>query len=837
MGGTDRSGLTVCDLLVCCRCRRTVPLEGNTVECTAMCPDALKADPPRSPTGGLWETWRKNRGCRKEAEAAQVKASSPSTGEQEGQQQRTLHPAIKCSRVTATGKYSALSPSPFSPWVGRKGDAGGGSGYNDSGCDADPKVSRSYDDASRVADIRAHLTVSLPLIFSHQYAWFSHERNGTYLDNLWKGVQRDNTASVPFSPASPTSSTWEHFLQRGSRNNKSVSLPLASLIALPPIAEVNVMTHRSPGTGASDTAVATAEGDAVEDLCSHGDSVINERGNEESIHQSEIIASPITIVCPKSPVTFPVSPPRRTPQGNAAQASATSSPCAMVGERQAIVASDAKGSGTQLGFPIPWRMGVEVYDDALSPDLSSVCKSSLAQFSQRLMRQVVHGSMTDLPLCLHCWTDSLKKQKESVSNSMLDAACLMGVAPILGKQEVTLDGCHLVKDGLDERRWSQQRIDNAQQQEMLARLSIRVDEADARAMIITNAQQEVAEVSLPTVRGKLEVTSRKLVESAQRSNANDVRGFFEIDDAIDGFKASARNALYSRSFVCNTSAMLLAFPINTRGTVGTIAGLRLGKYPSASQKRKDTTASNSHASVGSAPATEGGVGDLNRRAGLCETGNEFVTTVRMQQQLQVCYTRGLLDKRPDFVSVAEINNACGYLLLLLQHLIDWHKINIRSIVLHPNGEHSTVDVLSINSVTQEVSKTTVEFFIKEKFFAWKTFGKGCVAVANCVREITVWMKLRLRQMLECVQRSGEEGRSSSGEGAGAAESPIPITPPYVISEDKVDGFSLRHGEVSDDVWTIAMKKLLAVVQWCVVVSRDMDELRENLLEGNENLRD
>ncbi|KEG10301.1 hypothetical protein DQ04_03911000 [Trypanosoma grayi] len=213
-------------------------------------------------------------------------------------------------------------------------------------------------------------------------------------------------------------------------------------------------------------------------------------------------------------------------------------------------------------------------------------------------------------------------------------------------------------------------------------------------------------------------------------------------------------------------------------------------------------------------------------------------TLHMQQG----YTRSLLGSREEYVSVAEINNACGSLLRLLQHLIDWHRIPVQNSALRPNGEQSTVEAITARGSPLKVSRRVADFFINEKFFAWKTFGTGCSIVTSCVLEIVSWMTDRLQLLADDVRQhlAREEDENSpvdssvSSCAAAVLQSLTPPTPPYVVTQDRVDGFSVRHGDVSDELWTIAIKKLLAVVQWCVMASRDVDSLQRLLGEEGDS---
>ncbi|KAG5485099.1 hypothetical protein CUR178_08070 [Leishmania enriettii] len=60
---------------------------------------------------------------------------------------------------------------------------------------------------------------------------------------------------------------------------------------------------------------------------------------------------------------------------------------------------------------------------------------------------------------------------------------------------------------------------------------------------------------------------------------------------------------------------------------------------------------------------------------------------------------------------------------------------------------------------------------------------------------------------------------SSAEGGK-----FPLQPPFRTRGDTVDGFSVRHGSVSEAIWTLGMKKLLANVRWCMEATGELERL-------------
>lgn len=297
--------------------------------------------------------------------------------------------------------------------------------------------------------------------------------------------------------------------------------------------------------------------------------------------------------------------------------------------------------------------------------------------------------------------------------------------------------------------------------------------------------------------------------------------------------------------------------------------------------------------------------------------SEELRLLHHNEMRQVLYTAPLLSgleptvaTGETHVSAVELNTACGYLLHLLCMLATANRYTFRTAVLHPRGEQSTIDVLANVQKCRglplptasvgggaEVTKT-VDFFISQKFFAWRTFPAACGVVLQCVQELCEVLESALQcwsRRQQLARRSGcregayaraqeridqraspamtsvlpsvafpppitacppdlsivpqtlsevvaalvatEEGatgtmddapstnadppdrvpwgggtapEASLGEGLG-----ISAKPPFAMTTTTVDGFSVLHGSVSDVVWTIAMKRLLANVKWCV----------------------
>ncbi|KAK7201861.1 Autophagy protein Apg6 [Novymonas esmeraldas] len=188
------------------------------------------------------------------------------------------------------------------------------------------------------------------------------------------------------------------------------------------------------------------------------------------------------------------------------------------------------------------------------------------------------------------------------------------------------------------------------------------------------------------------------------------------------------------------------------------------------------------------------------------------------------------------------------------------------------------------TTTHVVVDHVLDFYLTDRLLAWRTFGAACVAVAACVQELSD----ALQESLRCwrVRESITGRRARAGEAVDAAPvgdsarrteagddhidavaahtplslprllqdlhdgrtareprapvvavaaaaavdeerrgaSPFPPRPPFRISGDAVDGFSVRHGSVPESLWTLGMKKLLSNLRWCAAATVELERL-------------
>lgn len=70
----------------------------------------------------------------------------------------------------------------------------------------------------------------------------------------------------------------------------------------------------------------------------------------------------------------------------------------------------------------------------------------------------------------------------------------------------------------------------------------------------------------------------------------------------------------------------------------------------------------------------------------------------------------------------------------------------------------------------------------------------------------------------------KEAQSTQRRSSPVVGERFPLQPPFQTRGDTVDGFSVRHGSVSEAIWTLGMKKLLANVQWCMEATAELERL-------------
>ncbi|AAZ11440.1 hypothetical protein, conserved [Trypanosoma brucei brucei TREU927] len=830
MGDGSHPGGSVCALFVCCVCRRSVPLAGQSTVCTMNIPGSAKRiykhKKPEFLSRAQTNTDEDVKSA-KECCAAFPVTSQRNERHQQGKVR--LHPAVKGSRTTATGKYGALSPSPFTPWS-VDGNSREASQYTESDCGGASEASTTYGNVKKVAMGRAQITATLPETFAHQYAWFPKEKNDAYISDVWSSVQEGSTvpSSGALNPSTALASApCSNILQ------DRLPIPLASLILSTPFPSLNISTPHIAGIVEAESPGRSGGGAADGEACNRSNAANLEECDDSNEYYSMA----------GSHLSFTFAQMGGGLQSNESHALRTPSPRPQrSGNAPTNVNAELNDvSCSRIGLARTLTLERTVSCGTISPPpMTDVYKALLTQFSERLMRQVVHGSTTDLPLCISCWISALAGQKDATTIAMKDLAKLMEVAEIPDELEVQPSGYHVDKSNCKEQQDRQSGVFDLQQQESLERLSIEVDEAESHLAHISWAHLEVADEMLPDLKAQREETSRKIIEVSIRTTAYQTKAFYEVAETAAALEKSIQNMSQSYTLARSTRATSLAFPINTKGSIGTIARLRLGKVAPNTPKQTQvvaTPATNKEA----VPAISEDKEDSKDRSDVsCCGAGEFTALTTMQQQVCLHFTRGLLDKRQGFVSTTEINNACGYLLLLLQHLIEWHNINTSSVILHPNGERSTIELKKMRSAPPDAPNITVDFFIKDNFFSRKTFDKACFGVASCVREITVWMGRRLQQLRECVERSERGDRSETAANADTRAEVVkhgwvtPSSPPFAIKGEKVGGLSVRYGEVSDGEWTAAMRNLLDVVHWCVVVSCEVNDLQQMLFERDES---
>ncbi|EKF27341.1 hypothetical protein MOQ_008939 [Trypanosoma cruzi marinkellei] len=877
----DEAYASVCTSFACCMCRHTVSLDGQNMASqknltvSSAHRLSLSASPPHSSIGGFLMSSRTTRHLDDEAkerrrrlrddqmsvlhkfeeeiqqlEEQEQKISSQEKIELEDdwEQRETLrrqklHPAIKGSLLSAAGKYAPLAPSPLSPWlkeeyaVLRKNTSLVRSGR--------PQATTLGTKRKTYAQDR--MVTRLTPFFIYQYEWFAPEDPAMYMQELWRMFYNG-----PVPPPQPSSKlTVQHTEFRSEQ-------PLPQATATPYAAAMQMSaTHRRAST---------------------------QTASELPLPPADVLVSPLcpfTCVEPSSVVsgdeTFVFSPQMSVAAGHVlppyisqlpAQATAKLPHSARILNMHKIK-SMLPHAGGNYATMIPTaaqKAGTTSVASSLTavsspgqPCLPSLSREAfLFEFSRCLMCLVVHKSRTNVPLCARCWKDSLETQQKETTRIMEDIVALSAVSAnpdaksfILcfcsgHKRDAASDKPHLsitggvsVTDCNDATSESRQlsHSDNKHEianttendvisQESLYRLQIEVWEVEAKSRLMTKAchilHDELTVLSKQRTAVKLEWDA-----AIAKYNARKVASFFDVEDAASGASLRMQLAACSCTWMSKLHAMSLAFPIDTSGTVATIAGFRLGKCPTATPSRRRSFAAQQRRAASAPPSNTIFAAEMSR---------SLESTMLMNQlHMQKEYARSLLGSRNDTVSIAEINQACGYLLRLLEIIIGHHRISLPTFVLRPNGEQSTVEFVPARGSSLQITRRSSDFFISEKFFSWRTFGAACVIVASCVREIANWMKERLIYLREAVYRRllvEQEGVQSVwvSSATAALESIESVDAPYDIVHDKVDGFPVRHGDVSENLWTLGMKKLLEVVQWCVLASTKVDELQRVLEE-------
>lgn len=327
---------------------------------------------------------------------------------------------------------------------------------------------------------------------------------------------------------------------------------------------------------------------------------------------------------------------------------------------------------------------------------------------------------------------------------------------------------------------------------------------------------------------------------AEAHNTREVRDAFTQRDEAAERRCSMQELALRYDVVAATSIDALCFPVDVSGPMGMIAGLRLGLVPPYS----NSGGSSQNTAVASTEELNGNGVHSCGIEGHTATPSEESMALEGFQRRQVLYTQLFLSGNttgssgvdalahrqssgvaqpssssfstppppppngvaaavgtPHWgtgvdsvrVSLAELNAASGYLLLLLNYLAHVNGFSFQTAVLRPAGDRSTVALLKRISASSPAAPTAtasslpnpfglfglfsrgatttttaatagqtstsatataaaatdwpatrasyvvdyeVDFFITDRLFAWRTFGAACVAVAACVRELS-----------------------------------------------------------------------------------------------------
>eukprot|EP00658_Telonema_sp_P-2_P042209 TRINITY_DN3027_c0_g1_i3.p1 TRINITY_DN3027_c0_g1~~TRINITY_DN3027_c0_g1_i3.p1 ORF type:complete len:771 (-),score=133.27 TRINITY_DN3027_c0_g1_i3:58-2370(-) len=256
----------------------------------------------------------------------------------------------------------------------------------------------------------------------------------------------------------------------------------------------------------------------------------------------------------------------------------------------------------------------------------------------------------------------------------------------------------------------------------------------------------------------------------------------------------AKASLLSSRLVGLRSTGLLRrmFDVQVDNAIGIINGVRIGRL----------------SPTFFAPANPQSTASLSRRnlSGLSPSSGDY------------CTVMDILSKP---VSNEEINIGCGYLLELVALLANLSKAHLtQNVVLIPAGSASIIELHP--PVGKKGKKESFDLFINTKFFVWKTFGSAWVVLAACVQDIVNAYErkaLKLKQrVLDLRQR--EETHGSNSSSASLASSPllvVPTLPALPVQKDLVGGYSIKYNSTSDEDWTTAVRHLLTLLQWCIMI--------------------
>ncbi|KEG06660.1 hypothetical protein DQ04_12851000, partial [Trypanosoma grayi] len=538
--------------------------------------------------------------------------------EQETAHRQLLHPAIRGSLLSAAGKYTPLAPSPLTPWLNTRYARLKNGLYNTSG------TAPATVDARRTMTAEARIVARLSPSFSYQYAWLSAAEAETYIGELWRML---HDAPVP-PPGSSTPLTVqcdefrrgeEQKLQQAEQQQTAgmttevTTTPLGSPQLLPSSRRVSQLSFASANN------IPSLEGSPTMNLCA------------PSLVPGRTAPSPLFAV---TAITSGCSP-RALPTLHMRKIEAM---------RLHAVDSDSTRRGrTSLTSRIPPKATIPL-PQLLSSSAAAAVTAALpsrevyiSTFARHLMRRVVHNAGTDLPLCPRCCKEALEMQQKSVGQVVEDVVGLAAayanpdaVSFVLcyragcAREETTRPGlcdasaintreAPLASSNNDNsnknsptsegqnhhQQWQQDREDGlvgvqnilvnsdvsvscVVQQEALQRLKLELLEAEAQSRLLSAFLQAFRhEADVLAAQRRVEASALCAKMAAAR-NAQQVRAFFDVEDAASGVALRMQNAMRSCAFVAKTSAVLLAFPVRTSGVVATIAGLRLGQHPANS---------------------------------------------------------------------------------------------------------------------------------------------------------------------------------------------------------------------------------------------------------------
>lgn len=490
----------------------------------------------------------------------------------------------------------------------------------------------------------------------------------------------------------------------------------------------------------------------------------------------------------------------------------------------------------------------------------TINKAILLQAAWDMLRSTGKEARIDLPLCLSCWREANVQLQAEANRLQSDAALLQRYTTLSGDE---LSMCFKHQQSILSNSAPECRVDG-----ITTRTRHVVDDV-VHAMLQEDGQAVLAELEdlyrqeevllrhLAEIEQEERILAAKEEEVAAETNAFLLRQFYEVDRRSMVLEAQLRleaevDAVKDAMLLREVFVIELDHPPIPPGTsssgmklftFGRINGLRIGKVGTyispggvgeplsryrlvpaaaaasdAAGQREPIADSRRPATVlRSSPIFSRDVARLatNGVPYFCETFANYHHLVTSPSNSS---TQSNLSYSQSPISIQEVNGACGYLALALKCLTQRNKLTLKACTIKPNASESTIEVSdpSRKSRNGQLAVETFDFFIVDRFFAWKTFGNAWVAYAKGLREVIKF----LENAIECRLQARQE--------VPTGESSCLLAAPFAIELDgsMVGSYPIKHGSVSEEVWAKGVRCVLSNLDWCFVAQTFLEELQE-----------